>query len=295
MKTVAIVAAAGLLASGIAPVAGASAERQDGQRVFRAATHAVAVPVAVFDGDRVVTSLGPSDFEIYDNGVRQTISAVDFNVLPIDLRLVFDTSGSITPFELDKYSRAMARVAAVLRDDDRCEIITFNSRIAEAATRQYPPITITLQRVGLDGTSFFDAVSLAMITMPSLDRRQVTIVLSDAEDNSSFFDEATLLDATRRTDAVVYTIVPPGRVSESSPFDERLRTLSVITGGRLVRAQRDAQMGSTIIEALEEFRQSYVVRYELQGVAPEGFHKLIVKVRNGDRYTLRAKLGYFGR
>jgi VWFA-related protein len=294
---VAFLVAAGVLAmSADFTASPTSVQAQDAPRpAFRAGTHAVAVDVAVFDGDRVVTSLGPSDFEILDNGVRQTISAVDSNLLPIDLRLVFDTSGSIRATDLEKYRRAMARVTAVLRPDDRCEIFTFSKHIADAARRQHPPVKITVQRPGADGTAFFDAVSLAMITIPALDRRHITIVLSDAEDNASFFDEETLVSAARRTDAVVYTILPPGVAPGDTPATARLKMLSLMTGGRLVRAQQDREMGNFIIDALEEFRQSYVVRYTLNGVPPEGWHRLTVNVRGSKNYTLRARDGYFGR
>jgi VWFA-related protein len=264
-------------------------------QAFRAATDAVALDVAVFDGDRVVSSLGASDFELYDNGVRQSVFAVDFNALPIDLRLVFDTSGSISEADLDVYLRAMRRVAGALRPEDRCEIVTFGSRIADAARRQQPPVNVTLQRVGQEGTSFFDAVTLAMITAPALDRRRVTIVLSDANDNASFFDESTFVEAARRTDAVVYTILPAQLTPEQWPLAARLRALSLLTGGRLVSSRRDNQLGSTINAAIDEFRQSYVLRYTVSGVPVAGWHKLIVKVRGADRYTVRARDGYFGR
>lgn len=284
MRRIAVVLMAAFLAAGF---------QDQRPSVFRASTHAVAVDVAVFDGDRVVSSLGPADFEVYDNGIRQTVTAVDYNVLPIDLRLVFDTSGSISPADLEKYKRAMSRVTAALHKDDHCKILTFSGAIAVAAERQSPPIAISVQRIVPDGTSFFDAVSLAMVTVPALDRRQITIVLSDAADNASFFDEAALVDAARRTDAVVYTIVPPNR-GEDWPFAGRLQALSLLTGGRLVRAARDTQMGDLIIDALEEFRHSYVVRYLVAGAAPEGWHTLRVKVRGGDGYTIRARQGYFG-
>ena len=264
-------------------------------QAFRAATDAVALDVAVFDSDRVVSSLGASDFELYDNGVRQTVFAVDFNTLPIDLRLVFDTSGSISEADLDVYLRAMRRVAAALHPEDRCEIVTFGNRIADAARRQQPPVNVTLQRTGQEGTSFFDAVTLAMITVPALDRRRITIVLSDANDNASFFDESTFVEAARRTDAVVYTILPAQLTPEQWPLAARLRALSLLTGGRLVSSRRDSQLGSTINAAIDEFRQSYVLRYTVSGVPVAGWHKLTVKVRGANRYTVRARDGYFGR
>ena len=263
-------------------------------QTFRAETHAVVVEVAVFDDDRVVTGLTAADFEVRDNGVRQKVSDVDFNTLPLDLRLVFDVSGSITPDQLEWYARAMHRVAARLESRDRCEIIAFNARIADLASRQHPPITIDLsRRAGREGTAFFDAVSMALVTVPSLDRRQVAIVLSDARDNESFFDEMTMIDIARRTDAVVYTVLPD---STSSPAlsSSRLQAVSMLTGGRLIRLMHDAAVGDALITALDEFRQSYVLRYTPTGVPVDGWHRLEVKVRDRN-YRVRAKSGYFGR
>jgi VWFA-related protein len=260
---------------------------------FRAVTHAVTLDVAVFDANRVVSDLTREEFEVFDNGVRQRITAADYNVLPIDLRLVFDTSGSISEEDLTHYLRAMRQVAAVLAPDDRCEILTFNSRIADAASRQHPPVAVGIRRGGPDGTAFFDAVSLALVTVPAIDRRQITIVLSDARDNASFFDETTLLDAARRTDAVVYTILPAG--AEPDPLSiGRLQSLALLTGGRVIRAPREQLTGEAVITALDEFRHSYVLRYALSGVPVDGWHRLEVKVLRPGRFRIRARAGYFG-
>ena len=156
-------------------------------------------------------------------------------------------------------------------------------------------MTIALDRTGPEGTSFFDAVSLAMITRPMLERRQITIVLSDAQDNTSFFDKDALFEAARRTHAVVYTILPTTLAKDVSKFAARLEMLSRVTGGRLFRAQWDSRMASIVVGALEEFRQGYVLQYMLSGVPTEGWHTLTVRVRGQRRLTVRAREGYFGR
>lgn len=265
-----------------------------GPPTFRGGTDAVNVPVAVFDGDRVVRNLGAGDFEVRDNGVLQTITAADFNTLPINLRLVFDTSGSISEDDLAQYLHTMQQVASALEPRDLCEIITFDARIAQAAARQSPPITIDLKRAGPDGTAFFDAVSLALVTAPTPERRQITIVLSDARDNASFFDETTLLDAARRTDATVYTVLPGDPKLAEAVSVARLETLSRLAGGWLVRTPKQT-VGSVVNDAIKEFRYSYVLRYTPVGPAIEGWHKLEIRVRGGYGYRIRAKQGYFGR
>lgn len=261
---------------------------------FRAGTDAITVPVAVFDGDNVVRNLTLEDFQIRDNGVQQPITSAELNTLPIDLRLVFDTSGSISEDDLAHFLRTMRQVASALEPRDRCEIITFNSRIAEAASRQSPPVRIELTRGGSDGTAFFDALTLALATIPTPDRRQITIVLSDAKDNASFFDEAAMLEAARLTDAVVYTILPGDPRFGSAVSAARLQGLSLLTGGRLVRAPQQ-NVGAVINDAITEFRQSYAVRYTLTGASIQGWHKLDVRVRGGKSYRIRTRAGYFGR
>ena len=261
------------------------------QAPFRSGTNAVAVDVAVFDGDRVVRNLTPGSFEVRDNGVRQIVETADFNTLPIDLRLAFDISGSISESDLERYLRTMRQVAATLEPRDRCEIVTFDARVADAAARQSPPIRIDLRRGAVDGTAFFDAALLSLITVPTPDRRQITIILSDAKDNSSFFDEAALQQVARRTDAVVYTVLPGDLTVSRTVSETRLQALSVLTGGRLVLTHPHA-IGSAVISAIEEFRQSYVVRYIVSGVGIDGWHKLDIRVPG---YRVRAKTGYFGR
>jgi VWFA-related protein len=188
----------------------------------------------------------------------------------------------------------MRLVASALESTDRCEIITFNTRIAEAAARQSPCLKIEFKRGGSDGTAFFDAVSLALVTVPTPERRQITIVLSDAKDNASFFDEATMLDAARITDAVVYAILPGDLRFGRAVSAARLQALSLLTGGRLIRAPQQT-LGTVINDAIKEFRQSYAVSYTLTGTPIDGWHKLDVRVPGRNSYRIRTKEGYFVR
>ena len=173
-------------------------------------------------------------------------------------------------------------------------------RLPNARIRQSPS---TCSVRAPEGTAFFDAVSLAMVTVPMSDRRQITIVLSDAKDNVSFFDEATMVDAARRTDAVVYTILPGDPRTARAVSVSRLQALSMLTGGRLVRIPEQA-VASAVISAIDEFRKSYVLRYTVTGVPIEGWHAIDVRVRRLDEppnyvinniYRVRTRLGYYGR
>ena len=259
---------------------------------FRSGADAKTIDVSVFDGGRVVTNLRAADFTLWDNRVLQTIDTVAFNTLPIDLRLVFDTSESVSEVELERFVRTMDDVVAALEPRDQCEIITFNSQIADAASRQHPPIKINFKRGGAEGTAFFDAVTLALVTVKTPERRQITIILSDAMDNTSFFDERTTEAAARSTDAVVYTILPGSPSRNRAISKTRLQMISLLTGGQMVETHEE-HVGSEIIKAIREFRQSYKIDYHLSGVSVAGWHKVDVRVQGG--YRVKAKEGYFSR
>lgn len=279
------------------PIATIGAQQSQGI-VFHAATDLVSVDVNVQRGKTPVTGLQSGDFEVLDNGVLQTVTELSYGRMPIDLRLVFDTSGSIDDGELGTYVRAMREIAQHLQPDDRCDIVTFSARIVEAAALQPPPVKIDARRVGPDMTSFFDAVSLALVTPPVYGRRQLTIVMSDADDNASFFDEAKMTAIAGRTDAVVYAILPisewPADDQRVKLAERRLGALTKLTGGRIVRPNHDLEVAPAFLTALEEFRKSYVVVYTATGVAREGWHTLSISVRGSKPYTVRARSGYGG-
>jgi VWFA-related protein len=216
-----------------------------------------------------VTNLRASDFEVLDNDVRQTVTAADFDRLPVDLRIVFDTSGSISDEELRRYEGMMRRVAEDLEPTDRGEIITFNTKLAEAAERRHPPLVVNLKRAGLEGTSFFDAGLAAMTTVGTSDRRQMMILLTDAVDNESFFDEDMLFESARRTNAVVYSVLPGNSYRGRALSVQRLSYLSMVTGGRLILAV-PSSVPKAITDIIQEFRQSYLLQYYVTGVPGSG-------------------------
>lgn len=274
-------------------LASAALLAQDKPGVFHQTSHGAMFIVAVTDGDRVVPNLKASDFDVTDNGVRQEIASLDFNRLPTDLRLVFDLSDSISDDELDRYQKMMQQVASTLDKEDRCEIVTFTSKIAEAAARQHPPVTIKVSRGGAEGTAFFDAALASMVTVATPDRRQMTILLSDALDNTSFFDEKSLFEAARRTDAVVYTVLPGDPMKGRAVSETRLSYLSRLTGGLLIKKPAAGYISTAIAEAIQDFRQSYVLRYQVTDVPLPGWHNVSIKVKHGG-YKVRTKPGYFG-
>ncbi len=263
------------------------------QPVFRASADVVAVDVAVRDGNKPIAALAKGDFVLSDNGVGQTIDNISFSSLPIDVRLFVDLSGSISADQLTRYQAAITQLQGALTGDDRCEVSTFARRITRAATLAPPPVATSFTRPSIDGTSFFDAASLAMITVAQPGRRQLTMLLTDGVDSASFHDEAALVDAVKRTDAVVNVVTAIDR-NLPLALQQRLQRVATPTGGELLTIKRGADIGPTLTKMVADFRQSYVLTYTPANVRRDGWHAITVTVPKGKSYTVRARQGYFG-
>ncbi len=272
---------------------------QDRGTIFRAATDLVTIDVTVQRGRTPVTGLTPAEFEVFDNGIRQNVTELSYGRMPIDVRLVFDTSGSIDDNALAAYVRAMRQITSTLQPDDTCDILTFSGRIVEAAPRQSAPVRISARRLQPETTAFFDAASLALVAAPTFGRRQLTILMSDADDNSSFFDEGALSEIARRTSASVYVVMPvapwrPTGDAQDAVRRARLTALTAMTGGRIIEPTHDLDIVPPFLKAIDEFRNSYTLAYTASGVAPGGWHTVTVNVPGTRSATVRARRGYVG-
>jgi len=90
----------------MAPVLGA----QDPQATFRTSTNRVSVDVSVRREGRPVTGLAATDFELFDNGVKQNVIELSYEQLPIDVTVALDVSGSVTGSLLDQLRRAVRQL-----------------------------------------------------------------------------------------------------------------------------------------------------------------------------------------
>ena len=69
--------------------------------------------------------------------------------------------------------------------------------------------------------------------------------------------------------------------------------MTSLTGGRLFEIEKTANLASTFLGILEEFRHRYLVSYTPKGVAKDGWHKLDVSMKKR-RAVVKARPGYLG-
>ena len=85
------------------------------------------------DGGLAVVGLGPSDFEVLDNGVPQQVDLVSFDQIPLNVILALDMSDSVAGERLDHLRGAGAALLAALKKGDQAALVTFSHLVVLGA------------------------------------------------------------------------------------------------------------------------------------------------------------------
>ena len=256
---------------------------------YSTGVEAVRVDVLVTDGDRPVPGLGPADFEVRDNGVRQNVSFVSAEKLPLNVILALDTSASVLGEPLDHLRGASLALLERLEPEDQAALVTFchEVRLREPLTRDVDRVRRALAQIEPLGETAVVDGSYAAVVLGDTDLgRDLVIVFSDGVDTASWLREERVLDAARRSDVVVYGVSVRG-----ADRPEFLRELSELTGGGLLEVDSTRDLRAAFVGILDEFRHRYLLNYSAVGVSPDGWHQLEVKVKRRGT-SVRARAGY---
>ena len=278
--------AAAALACGLAGVVPAA---RDQVPTFSSTVEAVRVDVLVTEGGNPLRGLRAADFEVFDNGVRQTVDLVSFEQLPLNVVFTFDLSSSIFGERLDNLREASRTVLDGLKAGDQAALVMFNTKVVvgPGLTARAGLVQTAIDRAEPTGdTSLVDASFAGMMVAESDVGRSLVIVFSDGLDTSSWLRPKAVLDVARRSDAVVYA-VSAGLASRA----EFLGDLTEQTGGRLFKVESTRSLSEVFLEVLSEFRQRYLLSYSPAGVSHEGWHELTVRVKSRSA-TVKARPGY---
>ena len=184
-------------------------------QVFRSVVDAVRVDVLVTQGRQPVGGLTIADFELRDNGVRQTIDDLQVGEVPFSMMLALDVSGSMTGAPLSHLQDGARAALEALRPDDRAALIAFNETISVATpwTSERDALAPAISGLKANGnTSLFDAAMSAIVQRdPEPGRRNLLIIFSDDRDTASWLPDFAALNLVTRADIVVYGVTIEAR------------------------------------------------------------------------------------
>jgi Ca-activated chloride channel family protein len=255
---------------------------------FSSRLDAVRVDVLVTDGGEPVQGLQASDFEVLDNGARQSVDLVSFEELPLNVMLALDLSASLEGGRLAHLREASHVLLGGLKAGDRAGLITFSRAVVARA-----PLSADLARVrdaldraeGSTDTALVDASFAGLMMSEAASGRSLLIVFTDGVDTASWLTADEVLETARRSDVVVYGVEVGGR---GLGF---LRKLTEGSGGRLLDVESTRDLNTAFSTILEEFRQRYLISYSPRGTPANGWHRLEVRVKG--RRAVKARPGYF--
>ena len=262
-----------------------------GPPVFRTETDLVRVEVLVTRGGVPVRGLGAASFEVRDNGLLQALEPILEEETPVDAVLVLDTSHSVIGAKLGALREAAGSFLAGLRAGERAALLTFNEevRLFEPLSPDLDRVRRALGRAEAGGrTALVDALYTALrFTGPS-PRRTAVVVFSDGLDNKSWLNAAEVVEAARRTEAIVYGVAVRGEGDRTQAF---LRDVTRASGGRLFEAAGADELRPRFLDVLGDIRSRYVLSFT-PGSGTAGWHSLDVRLKRVKGDVL-ARPGYW--
>ena len=275
------------------------ADRLSGQ-VFRSGIELVQVTATVRDADgRLAGDLARDDFEVFEDGVLQTVTQFERGRVPVSLGVLLDISESMYGQRMDDARQALDRfLVDLLEPSDEVFLIVFNHD-----PRLEEPWTIGPGRLGgrlndvrpYGATSIYDAMAMALPLFDTRTHQRAAIVLiSDGSDTASDVGLRDIQQTLRRTDAFVYAVAIDA--PESRPINDRvnmrtLRSITDVSGGYTEVIRDSPDLAPATERIAEELNHQYTLGYTPTHTPDGRFHRILVRVKDGD-YRVRARKGY---
>jgi Ca-activated chloride channel family protein len=276
--------------------------------VIRVSSNLVTVPVSVTDAaGRPVDNLALSDFKIEeDDRPEQIAELAEPGRTPLELALLFDISGSVSPrFEFEQKAALhflervyqpgdMISIMAIAAEPLMVQEITGNLQTALNSLRNLSPTR------GM--TAFYDAVATSAHILrksSTPDSRRVEVVISDGEDNNSqLYGLAAALREIQRSDCIFYAINPAGPSINLNRLSIRghgdMQSLADGTGGRVFLPDGLSDLEAIFARILSELRAQYLLEYYSSNKRADGeFRRIVVTIPGRPDLRIRARQGYY--
>ena len=202
-----------LLLGGALALLAANTPDAGGQVRFRVTVEEVLVDVVVTERNRPLAGLTAADFRLLDAGVPRDIRLVPLEELPVSVLFVMDLSESVSRERRQRLAAAARQFSGQLSEGDRCGVMIFSSQPVLthdfANCSELPPNPFPDEGI-IGGTALWDSLLLSTALVEGEPGRAVVIVFTDGEDTMSWTPEGFVEPALQGSEAVLYTVIPPG-------------------------------------------------------------------------------------
>ncbi len=272
---------------------------------YRVSVDTVSLAVSVVDGDgRLVMDLLQDSFQIFEDGVEQTIQFFSRGELPLRMAILVDTSGSMRE-KLELAQEAAVRFVRSLKPGDQVQVVEFNDRVLTLAefTTDFDRVEGAIRATEATGaTSLYNAMyvslkDLAREGQEELDRRAI-VVLSDGNDTKSIVPFEDVREQARKGSVVIYAISL--RATETDLVKDKYRNakyeLDVLareTGGVSYAPETIDDLAGVYDQIAAELKSQYSLGYVSTNAATDGAWRYLQVVSKETGNEIRTRPGYF--
>jgi Ca-activated chloride channel homolog len=258
-------------------------------------------PVVLDRKGQFASDLREGDFQVYEDGVRQTIQLFRHEDIPVTVGLVVDHSGSMKPKLGDVITAARAFVQSS-RPDDQMFVVNFNEKVTMAlADISQPgdrPGTLARAIAGTPATgktALYDAATEAFRQL-RVDgpEKKVLIVISDGGDNASSHKLAEVLKTAEESSVLIYTI----GIFDEEDEDKNpgvLTRLARATGGEAYFPRQHDEVEAICQSIARDIRNQYTIGYVSGNAARTSAWRsirLTAAAAGHDKLHVRTRSGY---
>lgn len=267
---------------------------------FKTSIDLTTVNATVVDANGALVKGLPQDaFEVFEDGVRQTIAQFTNERVPVSVGILVDVSDSMFGRRLQDAREAVDRfVGGLLAREDEFALVAFNHRQQVLSTWTHDATIIPRAMATLipqGSTAIYDAI---VATLPLVEvranQRAALLVISDGGDTASDRTSREVRSASLRSDAFVYAVAidPPERRPLNRPVNPQvLVDVTDPTGGRTKIVHSSSELGMALQEIADELNSQYLIGYTSPTGADGQYHTIRVRVPNRD-VRVRARRGY---
>ena len=245
--------------------------------------------------------LQKDNFEVYEDGVRQSIRLFQHEDVPVTVGLVVDHSGSMRRKLSDVIAAARSFVQSS-NPQDQMFVVNFNERVkiglpVGMAMSSDPEVLAkaVASSIATGQTALYDAIFEARNRLNAVSGdRKVLIVISDGGDNASKHTLAEVLQLANQSNTLVYTI----GIFDDSDEDKNpdvLKKLAQTTGGEAYFPSEYKDVITICERIARDIRSRYTLGYVSTNVTNPGTYRklrVVAKVAGKQKLAVRTRVGY---
>ena len=269
---------------------------------FRAAIDLVNFGVTVTDKKgNFLTDLAPDDFEIIEEGQKQSIKVFargdQADALEMHVGLLFDTSGSMSE-DLKLARSAAVKFLNTLPDAKDMTLVDFDTevRVAKYGQADFPRLVERIRNRKRDGwTALYDALGVYLDGAHDDKGRKILVLYTDGGDTRSNVSFSDVMTFVKATDVTVYAIGLLEHQPSSVKSDQRMRLQQITdaTGGQAFFPFSMKEVDTAYEKILAQIRAQYSLGYLSTNDKADGqWRKVEIKVKRPD-VRIQARKGYF--